>query len=335
VTELLASVRRRSRVYAAGTVGGLLLLGVPWLGLPDIYTDVGFLLFTYAALAQSWNILGGYAGYLSLAHGAFAGVGGYTVAILVLHLGWSPFLTFPLAAAGAALLALIIGVICLRIRGPYFFIATMLVLFIMGSLALNLPSVTAGATGINLPFFTDDYAFEARLWYYIALSLAVLATVVAVVIENSWFGLNLFAIRDDEDVAEAMGVRVVWNKAAAFVVSAAIAGVVGCFYTYHAHYIEPSGAFSFTLSAAAALSAILGGRTWLGPIIGTVVYEGLSLLLVFTIGNSFNGAVFALLLIGVVLLLPQGLVGLVKRPERRIRGFPHGPSPAASAEGSA
>jgi branched-chain amino acid transport system permease protein len=161
--------------------------------------------------------------------------------------------------------------------------------------------------------FTSDYKFEDRLWYYIGFGLALGAAIAAILVEKSFFGLNLVAIREDEDVAQTMGVRVVWNKAAAFMLSAAIAGIVGAFYTYRAHYIEPSGAFDFSLSAAAVLAAVLGGsRTWIGPIIGTVVYEGISLGLVFTVGNMFNGAVFAVLIIAVVLLLPDGLVGLFK-----------------------
>jgi branched-chain amino acid transport system permease protein len=313
------------RAYAGAVlaVGGLLV--IPWVGLPDIYSEVGFLLFAYTALSLSWNILGGYAGYLSLGHGAFAGMGGYTVAWLLLRFHWSPFLTFPLAAVSAGLLALVIGVICFRIRGPYFFIATMLVLFIMQSLALNLRWLTNGSAGINLPLFTTDYVFENRLWYYIGFGLALGAAIAAILVEKSFFGLNLVAIREDEDVAQTMGVRVVWNKAAAFTLSASIAGIVGAFYTYRAHYIEPNSAFDFTLSAAAVLAAVLGGsRTWVGPIIGTLVYEGISLGLVFTVGNMFNGAVFALLLIAVVLLLPDGLIGLFRRggpsnPATRLR----------------
>ncbi len=119
-----------------------LCVALPSLGLPLFYVQQAFLLFFFAALAQSWNILGGYAGYLSFGHVAFVGLGGYTVGILFYKLGWSPFYTFPLAGVTSVVLALIIGAICFRIRGSYFLIATMLVLFILQSLALNLRDLT-------------------------------------------------------------------------------------------------------------------------------------------------------------------------------------------------
>ncbi len=205
----------------------------------DFYIQQAFVLFFFAALAQSWNILGGYSGYLSLGHAAFVGVGGYTVASLYFLLGLSPFLTFPLAGVTAAIFALIIGAICFRIRGSYFLIATMLVLFIMQSLALNLRPVTNGSNGIDLPLFTENFELEGDIWYFCGLALAVITSGTAYLIEHSRFGLNLVAIREDEDVARAMGVRVVHCKAAAFVISAALAGVSGAFYTYRAHIIEP------------------------------------------------------------------------------------------------
>src|ERR1700738_2497048 len=119
-------------------------IALPLLGLPLFYVQQAFLLFFFAALAQSWNILGGYAGYLSFGHVAFVGLGGYTVGVLYAKLGWSPFYTFPLAGVTSTILALIIGAICFRIRGSYFLIATMLVLFILQSLALNLRGLTNG-----------------------------------------------------------------------------------------------------------------------------------------------------------------------------------------------
>lgn len=301
--------------------GGMTLLFVllgclvlPFTPLPDFYIQQAFVLFFFVALAQSWNILGGYSGYLSLGHAAFVGVGGYTIASLHFLFGLSPFLTFPLAAVTSALLALIIGAICLRIRGSYFLIATMLVLFIMQSLALNLQPVTNGADGIDLPLFTDNFSLEGEVWYFCGLALAVVTTAVAYGIEHSRFGLNLMAIREDEDVARAMGVRVVHCKAAAFVVSAALAGVAGAFYTYRAHIIEPFTAFSLDLSAAPILMAILGGsRNWVGPIVGAAIFDIISTTLTLSVGNEYSDIVFALFLIAVVLLLPQGLVGLAAR----------------------
>jgi len=299
------------------------LAALPFAGIPTFYIEQGFLLFFFVALAQSWNVLGGYSGYLSLGHAAFVGIGGYTVGSLYFLLRWSPFLTFPLAALAAAALALVIGAICFRIRGSYFLIATMLVLFIMQSLAVNLGSLTNGANGIDLPLFTSDFETEGRIWYFAGLAMAAVTSLIAYAIEHSRFGLNLMAIREDEDVARSMGVRVVHCKAAAFMLSAALAGVLGAFYTYRAHIIEPFTAFSLDLSAAPILMAILGGsRNWIGPILGAAIYDVISTTLTLSVGNEYSDIVFAAFLIAVVLLLPQGIMGLLARSSARPRPLP-------------
>lgn len=298
-------------VFLAIVVAAALL---PFLNLPDFYLQQAFRILFFAGLAQSWNILGGYTGYLSLGHSSFVGIGGYTIGCLYFIFHWSPFLTFPLAGLAAAVLALIIGVICFRIRGSYFLIATMLVLFIMQTLAANLRGLTNGADGIDLPLFTSDFADEGRIWFYIGLALVVGISLIAFLIERSRLGLNLMAIREDEDVARSMGVRVVHCKALAFVISAALAGLLGAFYTYRAHVIEPFTAFSVEMSAAPIMMAILGGsRNWIGPLIGAVIFDTASTGLALAIGNEYSDMLFAIFLIAVVLLLPDGIIGAIAR----------------------
>jgi branched-chain amino acid transport system permease protein len=317
--------------FAITAVLALICLALPFVGLPLFYVQQAFLLFFFSALAQSWNILGGYGGYLSFGHVAFVGLGGYTVGILYYKLGLSPFVTFPLAGVTSSILALIIGAICFRIRGSYFLIATMLVLFILQSLALNLRDLTNGSNGIDLPLFTNDYRFEARLWYYCGFGALVVTSLVAYAVERSTFGLNLNAIREDEDVARTMGVRTVQVKAAAFMLSAALAGMLGAMYTYRAHVIEPIGGFSIEVSAAPILMAILGGsRTWVGPIIGAMIFQTISIGLAVSFGNEYSNVVFSIFLIVVVLLLPEGLVGLAKRSRKPV--VAPASAPAAAAE---
>jgi branched-chain amino acid transport system permease protein len=298
-------------IFAAIVAAAALL---PLTPLPDFYIQQAFRIVFFAGLAQSWNILGGYTGYLSLGHSSFVGIGGYTIGCLFFAFQWSPFFTFPLAGLSAAILALIIGVICFRIRGSYFLIATMLVLFIMQTLANNMRSLTNGADGIDFPLFTTDFTLEARIWFYVGLGLAVLTTLVAFFIERSRLGLNLMAIREDEDVARTMGVKVVHCKAIAFAVSAALAGLLGAAYAYRAHVIEPYTAFSVEMSAAPIMMAILGGnRNWIGPLIGAVIYDAVSNILSLSIGNEFSDMLFAVFLICVVLLLPDGITGILNR----------------------
>lgn len=299
---------------------------LPFLGMSNFYLQQAFPLFFFIALAQSWNILGGYTGYLSLGHAGFVGIGGYAVAIPFFLYGWSPFITFPLAAIAAGLLALIIGAICFRIRGSYFLIATMLVLYILQTLAVNLRPITNGPNGIDLPLFTTNFLLEGRIWYYCGLALVILTALVAFLIERSRFGLNLMAIREDEDVARTMGVRVVHCKAYAFVISAAMAGVLGAFYSYRAHTIEPSTAFNIELSAAPILMAILGGsRNWIGPIIGATVFHVISTTLTLSVGNEYSDLVFAAFLAIVVLVLPEGLMGAWSAARTRRAAKAHTP----------
>ena len=309
--------------FAVTAACALVCLALPLSGLPLFYVQQAFLLFFFAALAQSWNILGGYAGYLSFGHVAFVGLGGYTVGVLFYKLSWSPFLTFPIAGVTSSILALIIGAICFRIRGSYFLIATMLVLFILQSLALNLRDLTNGSNGIDLPLFTNDYRFEAWLWYYCGFGALALTSLIAYLVERSTFGLNLTAIREDEDVARTMGVRTVRVKAAAFMLSAALAGMLGAMYSYRAHVIEPIGGFSLEVSAAPILMAILGGsRTWVGPILGAMIFQTISIGLAVSFGNEYSNVVFSIFLIVVVLLLPEGLIGLAKRRRKRTNAEP-------------
>lgn len=290
---------------------------LPAFGLPDFYLQTAFGILFFAALAQSWNILGGYTGYLSLGHSSFVGIGGYTVACLFFAFQWSPFVTFPLAAVTAAALALIIGVICFRIRGSYFLIATMLVLFILQTLANNLTTITNGADGIDLPLFTD-FQTESLVWFYVGLGFVVLTTLAAFLIERSRFGLNLMAIREDEDVARTMGIKVVHCKAAAFAISAALAGLLGAAYAYRAHVIEPTTAFSVEMSAAPIMMAILGGnRVWMGPLLGAVLFDAVSTALTLYVGNEYSDMLFAIFLILVVLLLPNGIIGFLQRLGRK------------------
>ena len=208
----------------------------------------------------------------------------------------------------------------------------MLVLFIMQTLANNLRGLTNGADGIDFPLFTTDFAMEARIWFYVGLALVALTTLVAFLVERSRLGLNLMAIREDEDVARTMGVKVVHCKAIAFAVSAALAGLLGAAYSYRAHVIEPYTAFSVEMSAAPIMMAILGGsRNWIGPLIGAVIYDAVSNVLSLSIGNEYSDMLFAVFLICVVLLLPNGIIGILSQFRAR-NAAPEPPSGGESAD---
>lgn len=315
---LAEAVARRQLVWGPALQAslGLVLLALvvgPLFNVSNFYLQLAFVWFINAALAESWNILGGYGGYYSFGHAAFYGLGGYTVAVLFAHLGWSPFLTAPLGALVAALAALLIGAIGFHTRGAYFIILTISIVFVVQSIVLNLRSLTQGSMGIRFPFFMSDRWLEPRLWYYLALVLVIGTALIARWVERSRFGLNLKAIREDEDVSAAMGVNVFGAKLLAFMLSAGLAGLVGAIATYHAYLIDPEIGFALLISVNPVLMAVLGGtRSWPGPLIGAVIMSGVSDLLAFTITSEFNAILFGLVLALAIIFFPQGILGVLR-----------------------
>ena len=211
-------------------LGGALLASVPWLDLPAFYESFLYLICSWMVLALSWNILSGYSGYFSFGHGAFFGIGMYATANLSVKLHW-PFLwTLPAAAALAALLGLGLGAVVFRVkavRGELFALLTLAVTFVVGTVVLNTP--IDGGPGIFLNAVKSPALgpTPSASMYLMALAAAVLTLLIAHQIYVSRLGLGLFAIHDDEDVAEVMGVPTYRYKLLAFSVSCALAGQIG------------------------------------------------------------------------------------------------------------
>ena len=322
----------RSRI---GLIVGLalvaLLAAFPLLR-PSAYI-LGFLLtvFMYAALAGSWNIMGGYAGYLSFGHAAFFGLGGYTTALLLVYLGWSPFLTLPLAGVVAAIFAVITGYPCLRLRGPYFSLITLIIGLAAHSIVLNLP-FTKGSTGLYIPFPPVDIFTNHVIFYEAMLALLVLTTLALRWVERSKLGIGLTAIREDEDAAQTLGVNATRLKLNAYILSAFLAGLVGGVYSYYKSYLEPSFFFATSISITVALMALFGGRlSWVGPLLGaavlTVVNESLTTL----VQAQTARIVFGLLLIIVIMFMPDGLMSVITPWSRRWLARSPQPAPVEEA----
>ena len=264
------------------------------------------------ALAQSWNLLGGYTRYLSLGHVTFFGIGAYTSAICLNDYGISPFLTAPLGGVIAALLALIIGYPSLRLRGPYFSVATLSIAFLAQVVAFN-STPMGGGYGIQLPSLPLPIWQTEAVFYFVFLALAAIVVWWARKMERSRFGLALLAIRNDEDVAEVFGVNVVRTKLKAFVVSAFFPGVVGGLFAYQISYIDPHSAFDIGLSIDMLLMTMLGGAgRWAGPIVGATVVYLLSQTLSFIIPSELNRVVFGIILVLVVFAMPHGIIGFAE-----------------------
>jgi branched-chain amino acid transport system permease protein len=239
--------------------------------------NVFLLIFLFGYLAQSWNILGGFAGQLSLGHAAFFGIGAYTSTLLFTELGVSPWIGMLAGMATAGLFGLFIGFVSFhyRLAGPFFTLATIAFAELTRLTALHL-KVTGGSMGILIPLQGDNFwqfQFSDKApYYYIALVMLAAVTALIWWISRSQLGYYLHAVRQDEDAAEAIGIDTRRCKLIAVTLSAALTGAGGTFYAQYTQYIVPDDILSVGLSVEIILRAIIGGSTTVfGPVIGSFI----------------------------------------------------------------
>jgi branched-chain amino acid transport system permease protein len=304
------------------SVGLLLLLGVA-LALPSITPDsatTSMAVFTlmYVGLATAWNIMGGYTGYISLGHAGFFGFGSYALGLILARLGteggYAPFLFVPVAGVLTALLAALVGWFALRTRAATFVIVTIAFMFMLQLLAENLVGLTGGGAGLGFPVPPWRGAFYNIPFYYAMLALALLALAISWWIRRSKFGLGLLAIRDDEDKALAVGVPARAFKLTAFVVSAALVGMIGGVYGYYVTYIYPQFVVDPLIGISMVLMVFLGGLGTIGgPVLGAVILEPAQLWLAYSFGASrLYLVLYASVFLLVILLMPRGIIPSVR-----------------------
>jgi branched-chain amino acid transport system permease protein len=323
------------RSALAFLAAGLALATVPWLGLPAFYESFLYIVFHWVVLATSWNILSGYSGYFSFGHGAFFGAGVYTTAVLAGKFG-VPFLwTLPAAALVSALLGLGIGAVVFRVkrlRGELFALLTLAVTFVLATIVLNTP-IDGGPgvylIGVNPPALGPS---QSSSFYLMAMILAVFTLWIARTIWRSKLGTGLFAIHDDEDVAEVQGVPTYGYKLAAFGISCALAAVAGGINGLFVSYVTVGGTFSILVPLYVVLMAVLGGAAhWLGPAIGATAITALTY--AFTAGDIAvaGRAATGLILVLVILFMPNGILGPWVRRRRPVAVAPSPVAPAPEA----
>lgn len=306
------SVRGQLAALAAAAVGLALVPAVAG----SYWLRYGILIFQYAGLALSWNIISGYAGYVSFGHVAFFGLGGYTGALLMEKLG-TPW---PLAVLAGGLTSVIfawpLGRILLRLKGPYFAIAMLGLAQVLRVIASAWQSFTGGGQGVSLP---PERNLHLVWWGMLAVAAAAL--VFTLWLDRGRFGLRLVAIREDEAAAEVMGVDTVKDKVRAFVISAAAPGLIGALYVWSIGYIDPISAFRGHITLNMISMTMLGGigTVW-GPVLGAAVLSVISEELWARFPElylSVFGGVVALS----VIFLPQGIVPWLRQ---RLRRWPGG-----------
>jgi len=285
------------------------------LGNDVVLTEVGVLVLMYVGAAVAWNIFSGFTGYISLGAAVFFGTGVYTVALITKHMnlvGGVVFALYPLGGLVAAVVAVPFGLIALRVRRHTFVVVTIAVFFIFQLMASNF-SWTGGAVGLIPPFLNWDATTVWNPFYYPALLIAIVAAVLAWAIWGSRFGLQLRAIRDDEDRARGLGVKTMRVKLAAFVISAFILGTLGGLYFYFQSDALPQYAFNPFFDLTIALMAFLGGfGTLAGPIFGALLLEPYLGWAQQQVTNTYVAQiVLGALFLAVIIFLPRGLLPTV------------------------
>ncbi len=295
-------------------VGAAVLLTVPLWG--DNYVlRLATIMAMYAVMAQSWNFIGGLAGYPSFATAAFFGLGAYTSAVLQSHGVMLP-LAWLAAGIAAALFAALIGGAILHLKGHYFAIASLVTAEVLREIVNTTPNLTGGGMGLNVPLLPLGVDAQARFFFYAMLALAVLVTAVAIVVHKSKLGFGLRCIQQNEDAAVILGVDAYAYKTAAFVLSAVFVGVAGAVYASWVNYIEPPDVFDVLLSVKPLVMVLLGGLgTVFGPIIGAVVLLAFEEV-VWRQFLTFHAAALGLIVVALVLFLPNGLLATVARWRR-------------------
>lgn len=269
--------------------------------------------FMYIAMASSWNIIGGYAGYVSLGHNVFFALGAYITGMLLVYFDISPLWSIPLAGLAAFLLGFVVGLISLRTSGAAFIITT-IALVLVTALLFDKWEAAGGANGLSLPLI-DLPAETAKLPFYFGmLILAIGSVALSYKVRHSKFGLGLRAISQDEVKAEAAGIPTNLYKTLAFAISAIFVGMVGSVWAYYLTYLRPSLFLAITIAANMVLMSIIGGKgTVAGPVLGAVVLIAANEFFVANLGAStLNIVATGLIMILVLLFFPAGVIGTLK-----------------------
>ncbi|MCB2227835.1 MAG: branched-chain amino acid ABC transporter permease [Desulfarculaceae bacterium] len=304
---------------------GIIILAA--LALPVVFNEAFYQHIMITAviniiLAVSLGVIVGYIGELSLAHGAFYGIGAYTSALLMVKLGLPFVAAFPLSIVAAGIMGFIIGIPALRLSGHYFAIATLGFQGIVVLLIINLVDLTRGPMGLpgipspgTLDIFGLSISFGDKLpFYYLAFAVMIVVLILVRNLLRYKFGEAFIATREDPLLAASLGVHPRNSRMLAFVAGTALAGAAGSLYAHYTMFISPD---SFTLGESIYLvtMVIIGGRgTIVGPVIGAVILTGLPEVLRFT--GDLQFVIYGLMLMLVVIFLPKGIVGLRGRSAR-------------------
>jgi branched-chain amino acid transport system permease protein len=332
-------------VLSAVAILGILLAFPVFVQTP--YTlHMMILFFLSIIMGESWNILGGYTGQYSVGHAAYFGVGAYTTMMLMQFRQVPPWFGMWLGMVVVVVVALIIGSICFRLRGPYFVLASIAVAEIIRLSAMNLKDITNGAEGILatqiMPLqigglLVTDFHNKVP-FYYIGLAFTLVTILANYLVQHSKLGYYFQAIREDQDAAHSLGINLTVYKNIALIISAILTSLAGSFYAIYVGFVDPPTVLGLDTSVQIVLICIIGGiGTILGPVIGAMVLVPLSEALrsnmiahgIFMTGivsehSAFgtflqenlghaHALIYGILVVVVILFMPDGVLGFIKK----------------------
>jgi branched-chain amino acid transport system permease protein len=309
-------------------VAGIILLAflfcVPFAVRSEFWLSFWLLVLMFTFLGQSWNVLGGYGGQFSFGHALFFGIGAYGTAVLQVRLGANAYIAGAIAIALGALAGAVIGLLVFRyrLRGAYFALVT-LAFAEVARVLVSAFQYTGSGFGMLIPLSrsVENFQFaDRRVFYLIAWVLVVIGSLITVWLENSRFGAQLIAVRENEDAAQALGIDLVHTKVLAITLSGGMAATVGVFYVQNYLFVDSHIAFGPAMSIEALLVCIVGGLgSVFGPLFGAVVLHALGETAKQATGNApgLNLVLYGIVLIVALRFLPNGVAGLFARRTRR------------------
>jgi branched-chain amino acid transport system permease protein len=309
-------MRRRSTVVWGSALALLAALLLPVFVKEPSHLNLLILVLMAAQLGVAWNLLGGYAGQVSLGHAAFYGIGAYTSTLLLLKFGINPWLGMLAGGVVAAVLSIAFGWSCFRLKGHYFAMATIAVAEIVQIVFTNW-EYGGAAVGLTVPMTHEGWGwlvFADKLpYYWLALALLVLTLGATAWVERSHIGYYLRAVKDEPDAARSIGIDIARYKQVALSLSAFFTALGGSLYAQKELYIDPDSVLSTALSIKMALVSILGGiGTLFGPVLGSIVLTTIEELTRAAFGGTGRGTdtiIYAALIIAIAVFYPSGLIG--------------------------
>ena len=301
----------------ATAVGLAVLAFAQWLGL-DYFYFAGYTILQFIVLATAWNILGGYCGYVNFGTAAFFGLGAYTTVFMYKLYPLPIPLLMLMSAVVCGIVGFGMGYLTLRLRGAFFSIATLAMAVVVQTLVINWDFV-GGSRGAYIirPAEVPLLGGYIKYLFLLMLILAIVALVVARLIERSRLGLGFAAIRDDELAAEATGVPTLKLKLIATTLSGAFMGMAGAPFPYYIGYLQPQSAFALDYAVNSIAMPMIGGTmTWIGPLIGALLLGTIQQVATVTISSAVNLLLVGVLLVAFVIIAPNGIMGLVRKRRR-------------------